>query len=190
MFAVVLLAAAAITFLACLLQRPREVGTAQLAVAILGVVALNAVIGFAQEYSAERTVQALQAMVPRTCRVLREGERREAPVADLVPGDVVVLEADDAVPADCRLVEAQGMRLDNAARTPAEDPEAAATECPRGSWRRAGRGRCRYRGQGGGEQAAPAPDRSRWQVTVVDQDERHVYQAGLRVHAVRRLPAR
>jgi Ca2+-transporting ATPase len=122
MFAVVLLAAAGITFLAYLLQEPRDIGTVQLGVAILGVVALNAVIGFAQEYSAERTVQALQAMVPRTCRVLRGGERREAPVADLVPGDIVVLEAGDAVPADCRLVEAQSMRMDNAALTGESEP--------------------------------------------------------------------
>jgi calcium-translocating P-type ATPase len=122
MFAVVLLTAAGITFLVYVLQRPRDIGTAQLAAAILGVVALNAVIGFAQEYSAERTVQALQAMVPRMCRVLRGGERQELPVADLVPGDVVVLEAGDAVPADCRLVEAQGMRMDNAALTGESDP--------------------------------------------------------------------
>ena len=76
LFAVVLLVASAITFLAYLLQQPRDVGTLQLAVAILGVVVLNAVIGFAQEYSAERTAEALQAMVPHTCRVLRDGERR------------------------------------------------------------------------------------------------------------------
>ncbi|MFF5343627.1 cation-transporting P-type ATPase [Streptomyces althioticus] len=74
LFAVVLIIASGITFLAYALQEPRDVDTFRLAVAILGVVLLNAAIGFAQEYSAERTAQALEAMVPHTCRVLRGGE--------------------------------------------------------------------------------------------------------------------
>ena len=121
LFAVVLLLAAGITLLAYELQHPRDAGTLQLAVAILGVVVLNAAIGFAQEYSAERTAESLQAMVPHTCRVLRQGERRELPVRDLVPGDVVVLEAGDAVPADCRLTEAHDVSVNNAALTGESD---------------------------------------------------------------------
>ncbi|MFF7647573.1 HAD-IC family P-type ATPase [Streptomyces canus] len=117
LFAVVLLVASAITFLAYGLQEPRDVGTLQLAVAILAVVVLNAAIGFAQEYSAERTAQALAAMVPHACRVLRGGERLEVPARDLVPGDVVVLEAGDAVSADCRVVEAHELAVDNAPLT-------------------------------------------------------------------------
>ncbi|HZC51004.1 MAG TPA: cation-transporting P-type ATPase [Mycobacterium sp.] len=117
LFAIVLLVAAAITFAIYLLQHPRDIGNIQLAVAILCVVLLNAVIGFAQEYTAERTAQALQAMVPRTCRVLRDGARQEAPVSDLVPGDLVLLEPGDAVPADCRLTEARSLSVDNAALT-------------------------------------------------------------------------
>jgi Ca2+-transporting ATPase len=122
LFAIVLIVASGITFLAYLLQSPREVGTLQLAVAIICVVLLNAVIGFAQEYSAERTAQALQAMVPHTCRVMRDGERQEVPVRDLVSGDVVVLEAGDAVPADLRLVEARDFAVDNAALTGESEP--------------------------------------------------------------------
>ncbi|MFI2368084.1 cation-translocating P-type ATPase [Streptomyces sp. NPDC018833] len=121
LFAVVLLVASAITFLAYSLQDPHEAGTLQLAVAILGVVVLNAAIGFAQEYSAERTAQSLQAMVPHTCRVLRDGERQELPARDLVPGDVVVLEAGDAVSADCRLTEAHEVSVNNAALTGESD---------------------------------------------------------------------
>ncbi|MCQ9179416.1 cation-transporting P-type ATPase [Streptomyces sp. IBSBF 2953] len=117
LFAVVLLVASGITFLAYGLQEPRDVGTLQLAVAILGVVVLNAAIGFAQEYSAERTAQALEAMVPHTCRVLRGGERLEVPARDLAPGDVVVLEAGDSVPADCRVVEAHELAVNNAPLT-------------------------------------------------------------------------
>ncbi|MEV5480089.1 MULTISPECIES: cation-translocating P-type ATPase [Streptomyces] len=121
LFAVVLLVASAITFLAYALQPSQDVGTFRLAVAILGVVVLNASIGFAQEYSAERTAQSLQAMVPHTCRVLRDGERQDLPAHELVPGDVVVLEAGDAVSADCRLVEAHEVSVNNAALTGESD---------------------------------------------------------------------
>jgi P-type Ca2+ transporter type 2C len=117
LFAVVLLAAAATTFLAFGLQRPRDIANLQLGVAILGVVVLNAAIGFAQEYAAERNAETLQAMVPHACRVLRDGERREVPARELVPGDVVVLEAGDAVSADCRLVQAHEVAVNNAALT-------------------------------------------------------------------------
>lgn len=117
LFAIVLLVASGTTFAIYLLEEPRSVGNLQLAVAILAVVVLNAVIGFAQEYSAERTAESLQAMVPHAARVLREGERREVPVEAIVPGDVVVLEAGDAVPADCRVVEAHELAVSNAALT-------------------------------------------------------------------------
>jgi magnesium-transporting ATPase (P-type) len=58
-----------------------------------GVVLLNAVIGFAQEHAAERTAEALQAMVRATARVIRGGELTEIAAVDLVPGDLVVLDA-------------------------------------------------------------------------------------------------
>ncbi|MFF8864759.1 cation-translocating P-type ATPase [Streptomyces sp. NPDC015139] len=121
LFAVVLLVASAITFLAYALEQPRDPATLQLAFAILAVVLLNAGIGFAQEYSAERTAQSLQAMVPHACRVLRDGVRQELPAPDLVPGDVVILEAGDAVPADCRLARAQEVAVNNAALTGESD---------------------------------------------------------------------
>ncbi|MEU2159204.1 cation-transporting P-type ATPase [Streptomyces sp. NPDC019396] len=121
LFAVVLLIASAITFLAYALQEPHVAGTLQLAVAILCVVLLNAGIGFAQEYSAERTAESLQEMVPHTCRVLRDAVLRELPARELVPGDVMVLEAGDAVSADCRLVEAHDVTVNNAAITGESD---------------------------------------------------------------------
>jgi P-type Ca2+ transporter type 2C len=122
LFALVLLGSSAVTLVAYLLSDPRDVGTLHLAIAIAAVVLLNAVIGFAQEYTAERTVEALQAMVPPVCRVLREGERIEVPVRDLVIGDLVVLAGGDAVPADCRLVEASAMAVNNAALTGESGP--------------------------------------------------------------------
>lgn len=89
-------------------------GATGAAVRVPGRDALNASIGFAQEYSAERTSQSLQEMVPHRCRVLRAGEPSDIPVADLVPGDVVLLESGDAVPADCRFVEAHDVTVNGA----------------------------------------------------------------------------
>ncbi len=117
LFAVVLQVAALITLLAYVLGSPRDVGNLQVAIAIIAVVLLNAVIGFGQEYMAERTAEALREMVPHRAVVLRDGERVQAPVAELVPGDVVVLEAGEAVPADCRVVEAHALAVNNTALT-------------------------------------------------------------------------
>ena len=128
LFAIVLLAASAITFLAYALEEPREPGTVQLAVAIACVVLLNAAIGFAQEYSAERTAQTLQAMVPHRCRVLRDGRPAEVDVQELVRGDVVMLEAGDTVPADCRLVETHDLTVNNAAITGESEPVSRTAE--------------------------------------------------------------
>ena len=97
LFAVVLIVASGITFVAYALGSPPDPGNLELALAILAVVILNAVIGFGQEYMAERTAEALQAMVPHRARVVRDGERREVPAAEPVPGDLVVLDAGDAV---------------------------------------------------------------------------------------------
>jgi P-type Ca2+ transporter type 2C len=128
LFAVVLIVASAVTFLAYVIQVPHDVGNLQLAIAILGVVVLNAIIGFFQEYSAEKTAEALQAMVPRACRVIRDGDRVEVPAAELVPGDVVVLEAGDAVSCDCRVVEAHDLSVNNVALTGESDPVGRTTD--------------------------------------------------------------
>jgi Ca2+-transporting ATPase len=130
LFAVVLLAASVITFGSYFLQTPREAGNLELAVAILAVVTLNAVIGLMQEYSAQKTAQALQALVSHTARVIRDGKRFEVQANQLVPGDLIVLEAGDAVCCDARLVEGHELTVNNEALTgesaPAERTEDAA----------------------------------------------------------------
>jgi Ca2+-transporting ATPase len=117
MFAVVLMVAAGVTFLAYALSTPREAANLELAIGILAVVLLNAVIGFAQEHAAERTAEALQAMVPSTARVIRDGGLTEIAAVDLVPGDLVVLDAGDAISADCRLIDAHDLLVEMAALT-------------------------------------------------------------------------
>ncbi|MFD3822826.1 hypothetical protein [Streptomyces sp. NPDC058625] len=73
-------------------------------------------------------------MVRHTCRVLRDGERRELPSRQLVPGDVVVLEAGDAVPADCRLVEAHEVSVNNAALTGEKSMPPSSEGPPSAEW--------------------------------------------------------
>ena len=100
---------------------------------ILAVVIINAVIGFVQEGRAEQSLSALRSMLSPTARVLRNGERVILPVEELVPGDVILLEAGDRVPADARLLHARGVRIDESILTgesvPAEkSSEAVATD--------------------------------------------------------------
>ena len=87
------------------------------AAVILLIVALNAALGFAQEYRAERAVRALRKLVTRTARVRRDGVVREVPAADLVRGDLVELQVGDLVPADLRLIAADEVSADESALT-------------------------------------------------------------------------
>ncbi|MCL7460858.1 HAD-IC family P-type ATPase [Micromonospora sp. MSM11] len=84
---------------------------------IFGVVLVNAVVGFLQESRAEAALDALRAMVRTQARVLRAGRQRHVPSDDVVPGDVVLVEAGEKVPADLRLVRAAELRADESALT-------------------------------------------------------------------------
>ena len=92
--------------------------------AILAIVALNAALGVRQEYKAERAMEALRRLSAPNVTLRREGHVVELPIAELVPGDVALLEAGDAVPADCRLLEAANLRLDESALTGESTPVA------------------------------------------------------------------
>ena len=86
--------------------------------AIIGVIVLFvAVLGFVQEYRAERAIEALRKMLSPTITVLRNGNEEEVPSRDLVPGDIMLLEAGDKIPADGRLVEEHSLRCDEASLT-------------------------------------------------------------------------
>jgi len=91
-------------------------------IAIIVIVLLNAAIGFAQEWRAERAMAALRSMAAPSARVRRDGSVCELPAADLVPGDVVLLEAGNVVPADLRLFEAAQLRVAEAALTGESQP--------------------------------------------------------------------
>lgn len=86
--------------------------------AVIGVVVvLNAWIGFRQEYRAEKAMASLQALATPSVHVVRNGAPREIPARELVPGDLVQLEAGSRVPADGRLVEAHALRIEESALT-------------------------------------------------------------------------
>ncbi|HOV81679.1 MAG TPA: HAD-IC family P-type ATPase [Methanothrix sp.] len=84
---------------------------------ILGIVVLVAIIGFVQEYKAERAMEALREMVAPEADVMRDGRMSTIPAAELVPGDIVFLEAGDKVPADARILEATALEVIEASLT-------------------------------------------------------------------------
>ncbi len=91
-------------------------------IAIIVIVLLNAVIGFTQEWRAERAMAALRLMAAPTARVRRDGAVATLPADQLVPGDIVLLEAGNVVPADLRLIEAAQLRIAEAALTGESQP--------------------------------------------------------------------
>ncbi|MCG8507782.1 MAG: cation-transporting P-type ATPase [Rhodospirillales bacterium] len=84
---------------------------------IVGVVVINAIIGFIQEGKAESALEAIRNMLSPTATVIREGRRRDVGADTLVPGDVVVLEAGDKVPADLRIFDNKSLRVQEAILT-------------------------------------------------------------------------
>jgi len=88
-----------------------------LASVVFGVVLVNAVVGFAQEFRAERALDALVALVRTEATVVRDGRAARTRSDELVPGDLVVLDPGDQVPADLRLVRAVDLAVDESALT-------------------------------------------------------------------------
>jgi Ca2+-transporting ATPase len=93
------------------------IGEAVDTIAIVVIVILNAIIGFVQEYRAEQAMKALREMAAPEALVSRNGERSVIPASELVPGDIVLLEAGRIVPADMRLTESAQLKVEEAALT-------------------------------------------------------------------------
>lgn len=89
---------------------------------ILGVVVVNALIGFFQEFRAGRAIRALMEIVPEMATVMRDGVRRSIPAAEVVPGDVIVLESGDKVAADLRVLRQRSLRVEEAMLTGESQP--------------------------------------------------------------------
>ena len=92
------------------------------AITILIIVLLNAALGFTQEYRAEQAMAALKKMATPRVRVRRAGHTQDLPAQELVPGDVILLEAGNAIPADCRVVESANLRAQESVLTGESEP--------------------------------------------------------------------
>ena len=122
LFAIMLEVAALLTFVAAMLSTGAgRQDNINVTIAILGVVLLNATIGFFQEYRAEKATEALQKMVPANAKAVRGGEVAIVAAADLVPGDIIVLEEGDSISADARVVRQYEMSTINIALTGESD---------------------------------------------------------------------
>jgi E1-E2 ATPase/Cation transporter/ATPase, N-terminus len=125
-FAIILWVAAALAFIAE--WRDSGQGMAALGFAIIGVVIVNGLFSFWQTYHAEQALAALQKLLPRSTKTMRDGSTERISATELVPGDVILLESGDNVPADCRLVEAFGVRVNNATITGESLPQSRYAE--------------------------------------------------------------
>jgi calcium-translocating P-type ATPase len=124
-FALILWLAAGLAFFAE--WREPGQGMATLGYAVLGVIIVNGLFSFWQEYRAEKALSALRNLLPSHTTALRDGKAIKLLVSELVPGDVVLLAAGDDVPADCRLIEAFGVRVNTANLTGESRPMARNT---------------------------------------------------------------
>ena len=111
---IILMVAALVSGLTSLLQGELHLTDT---IIILIVVLLNAVLGVYQESKAEKAIEALQKMSAATSNVLRDGHVTQVPSEELVVGDVILLEAGSAIPADCRILESASLQIEEAALT-------------------------------------------------------------------------
>jgi len=97
-------------------------GMLTLGLAIIGVIVINAIFTFVQEYRAEKSIGKLRLLLPFFVRVMREGKEREIPAREIVPGDMIILSEGDKVPADSRLIDTTGLMANNAPLTGESEP--------------------------------------------------------------------
>ena len=114
---IILLVAIVISMVEWLLQDPRETALPYEAIVIMAIVILNAMLGFIQEVRAEKSVRALMALAAPEATVVRDGERQRIATHEIVPGDIVLIEAGDKIPADARIVEEANLQTDEAPLT-------------------------------------------------------------------------
>jgi sodium/potassium-transporting ATPase subunit alpha len=125
-FALLLWAAAGLACLAEYFEAGQ--GMAELGAAIVGVIVVNGLFSFWQAYRAEQALAALSALLPHRVEALRDGRAVTLAAADLVPGDLLLLTEGSRVPADCRIVEAWGLRVNMATLTGESRPKARNAE--------------------------------------------------------------
>jgi len=110
----VLIAAAAISF---------AIGSYRDGAVMVAIVTINAIIGFVQEYKVSKILESLKSLITSPAKVIRDGEVREVPQNQLVPGDIVHLEAGDKIPADIRIIESFDLRTNDFSLTGESTPQ-------------------------------------------------------------------
>lgn len=126
-FAILLWIAAGLAILASRLGE--DVSMANLGYAIIIVIFINGFFSFLQEYRAEKASEALKKLMPHQARVIRGSEEVQIPAKEIVPGDIVVVQEGDRVPADARVIKAVDLAVDNSTLTGESEPQPR-TELP------------------------------------------------------------
>ncbi len=111
---IILIVAAGISAITAIMENGEGIADV---IIIMAVVIINAVLGVAQESKAEKAIAALQEIAAATTKVIRDGVIQSVRSEDLVPGDIIVLEAGDSVPADARIIECASLKIEEAALT-------------------------------------------------------------------------
>ncbi len=126
LFAILLWVAAILSFAGGYVSD--DPGMLMIGYALVGVIFLNAAFTFYQEFKAERAAEALRSMLAVKAKVVREGSPREIDASTIVPGDIVLLDAGDRVPADARLIQENELRVNNSALTGESEPQTRTSE--------------------------------------------------------------
>ena len=121
LFNILLLIAALLSFLIGVTAN--DMGSIQMGIAILGVVIISVLFNLFQEHRAERAVEAIRDLVPQNARVLRDGQTKQIPMKNIVPGDIISLEEGDKVPADARVIDSYEFTVDNSTLTGESEPQ-------------------------------------------------------------------
>ncbi|MBU1030028.1 MAG: HAD-IC family P-type ATPase [Nanoarchaeota archaeon] len=126
-FALLLIAGSLIAFFAEYIL-PGE-GNLYIGIALAGVVVLNAIFTFVQEYQSEKIMESFKKMLPQKASVIRDGKIQEIEANEIVPGDIIFLNEGEKVPADARLIEQNSLKVDNSSITGESEPQLRKLEC-------------------------------------------------------------
>jgi Ca2+-transporting ATPase len=110
----ILLVAAIISLVITFIEKTYEISDSIL---ILLIVFISSIAGFFQNWKAERTIEALQKLAMPKAKVIRDSEQKEIPVSEIVPGDLIIIEAGDVVPADSKIIESHNLQIDESILT-------------------------------------------------------------------------